>query len=316
MSNHDITCWMASDGVSKWNNKKKCFDIHTCHALIQLAGYIKYKLNDEVVLFRGQKNNYGSIEPSLYRRVINKQPKIIQDSCARSKLVKDLNKIKQVLYDNNFFIKNIDFELSEPIMQHYGFNTRYVDFVDNIWVALAFSVLSYQSGTKTFADNLLYIDNKDYGYLYIVSLGKYIDKHHIITDKNYEIIDLRKSIPSLYLRPHAQHGVLARKIEKKGGLTTMNTDMYNDVVAMARIKKKLIIEWINESKILTSDFLFPSPFFDLGYATMLDFNISNIYKEMIKNHIVNHNNESNMKNIFGSVVRYTSDRGMSDYTFM
>ena len=98
----------------------------------------------------------------------------------------------------------------------------------------------------------MHFDNKGYGYIYVLSAGKKnSDIDNIVkTDKLYEVVDLRKSIPSLYLRPHAQHGILIKKNPIRNRLTTSKTNMYNDIIAKLRIRKTTIIKWINNSKLL------------------------------------------------------------------
>lgn len=79
--------------------------------------------------------------------------------------------------------------------------------------------------------------------IYVLSAGKIININNCInqaiqTDKLYEVADLRKCIPSMYLRPHAQHGILIKKLTRRNRLTTSKTNMYSDIVVKLRVCKK------------------------------------------------------------------------------
>ena len=52
----------------------------------------------------------------------------------------DLKIIIDELDKRHAFLDAVDKYYYEAILQHYGFKTRYIDFVDNIWVALVFFI--------------------------------------------------------------------------------------------------------------------------------------------------------------------------------
>lgn len=153
---------------------------------------------------------------------------------------------------------------------------------------------------------------------YILSAGqKNSDINNIIkTDKLYEVVDLRKSIPSLYLRPHAQHGILIKKIPIRGRATTSQTNMYNDIIAKLRIRKTTIIKWINNLKLLTPEFLFPSTYFDDGYSRLLERNIMELYNDLLLSNKLDYKSLQNVIDEFGCVKRYTYDGTRSDYNYL
>ncbi|MGF0011235.1 hypothetical protein ACQRCJ_11995, partial [Desulfovibrio sp. SGI.102] len=64
---HVIESWSGVDNVSRYNHQTGYIDIYTPHALIQIAGFIKYKMKDDIIVYRGQTRDYGELEPSLYR---------------------------------------------------------------------------------------------------------------------------------------------------------------------------------------------------------------------------------------------------------
>lgn len=306
-----IKLWVGSDNISKYNKEDGYVDIYTPHALIQIAGFIKYKMKDDIIVYRGQTNDYGVLEPSLYR---GKGGCRITDSFSNRK-TNDLNIIIEELARQQAFLKSVDKYYYESILQHYGFKTRYIDFVDNIWVALVFSSLSWLSNRYNKLDELMYFDNKDYGYVYILSAGKIKNGrgNATKTDKLYEIIDLRKYLPSMYLRPHAQHGILIKKCTSKNRLTTLKTNMYDDIVVKLRIRKTTVIKWINNSKLLTPEFLFPSTYFDDGYSRLSERNIVELYDDLLSSNRLDYSSAQNVLNEFGCIKRYTYDGTTSDY---
>lgn len=154
--------------------------------------------------------------------------------------------------------------------------------------------------------------------IYVLSAGKIININNCInqaiqTDKLYEVVDLRKCIPSMYLRPHAQHGILIKKLTRRNRLTTSKTNMYSDIVVKLRVCKKTIIKWINNSKLLTPEFLFPSMYFDDGYARLSERDIIKIYSDLLVLDKINYRFVENVIDEFGCVKRYTYDGTTSDY---
>lgn len=311
---HVIESWSGVDNVSRYNHQTGYIDIYTPHALIQIAGFIKYKMKDDIIVYRGQTRDYGELEPSLYR---NKKGSRLSDMSSKRR-TSDLKIIIDELDKRHAFLDAVDKYYYEAILQHYGFKTRYIDFVDNIWVALVFSSLSWHSNKYNKQDELMHFDNKGYGYIYVLSAGKKnSDIDNIVkTDKLYEVVDLRKSIPSLYLRPHAQHGILIKKNPIRNRLTTSKTNMYNDIIAKLRIRKTTIIKWINNSKLLTPEFLFPSTYFDDGYSRLSERNIMELYNELLSSNKLNYKSLQDVVDGFGCVKRYTYDGTRSDYNHL
>ena len=306
-----IESWTATDNISKFNKKDGCIDVYTPHALIQIAGYIKHIMKENIIIFRGQTKDYDNLKPALYRN--NKSDKTF--SYKISQKTKELLVIIDAIKKYDFFVNGTDEEYFEAILQHYGFKTRYIDFVDNIWVALVFSSLSWRENVISNIDELSYFDDDGYGYIYILCAGKMLEENNCIvnTNKEYEIIDLRKCVPSIYLRPHAQHGILIKKIPQRGRLTTAKVDMHSDIIAKIRISKSTTIRWINNSKLLTPEFLFPSTYFDGGYSQLSSIDIKNIYNELITMKKIPYRSVKDVFSMFGAIKRYTYDGTSSDY---
>lgn len=159
-----IKAWIGSDNISKYNEESGCIDVFTPHALIQIAGFVKYKMKDDIIMYRGQTSDYGVLKPSLYR---GKEGGRISDRSAKRK-TDYLNLIIGELAKQYAFFSSVDKYYYESILQHYGFKTHYIDFVDNTWVALIFSSLAWRCNGYNRFDELMYFDDKGYGDICIV----------------------------------------------------------------------------------------------------------------------------------------------------
>ena len=95
-------------------------------------------------------------------------------------------------------------------------------------------------------------------------------EYGIIETANFVEVDLRKALPSIYLRPHAQHALVVRRrdkgnIEQKAGYY----DMASQVTAILRVRIDRVSNWLGEGTLLTQGNLFPSPSIDQGYNNLL-----------------------------------------------
>ena len=88
--------------------------------------------------------------------------------------------------------------------------------------------------------------------------------------ENAEMLDLRYAIPSLFLRPHAQHGVLLRSFKylPDGGMR-YNSDMSDLVQGIIRFNLLDGLEWLGNGSSLDVSSVFPPPAFDSGYGDLL-----------------------------------------------
>jgi len=212
----------------------------------------------------------------------------------------------------------------EPILQHYGINTRWIDLVDNIWIALWFATHTLykmdriHEGHPIYAKwkpvdddncyrNLKFEDRKA-KHKYIRLFDKICCRHHHTSNQNNQssdimestnkyayillletgmrptsipglfideelqshVVDLRYVCPSVFLRPHNQHGLLLRKI----GKTNDSLENYNFfeqfVVGILRVEIKDALKWLGDGFLLSSEFLFPSPFSDFMYRYLIE----------------------------------------------
>jgi len=86
--------------------------------------------------------------------------------------------------------------------------------------------------------------------------------------KEYITVDLRQALPSVFLRPHAQHGLIVRK-KVTTPCTPESYDMASSVVGIIQIRIDRVKEWIGTGALLTQDNLFPAPAYDYGYDLLL-----------------------------------------------
>ena len=90
----------------------------------------------------------------------------------------------------------------------------------------------------------------------------------IAVNKNFVTVDLRQALPSTFLRPHAQHGLVVKK--RIGKPTNIEDyDMATEVIAIIRVRIDRAASWIGEGFLLSQDNLFPPPAYDFGYDILL-----------------------------------------------
>ena len=150
--------------------------------------------------------------------------------------------------------------------QHYGIKTPFVDLVDNVWVALWFAL--HQAKTKVInSHEYVYFYNNENEYSYILLIAtdatEKSDKSGIYIGSETKLIDLRKALPSYFLRPHAQHAYMIRKNEE------IPEDYSDLVIGIAKIPTSLGLKWLGINDFLTVSSLFPAAYFDSGYAVLL-----------------------------------------------
>lgn len=159
-------------------------------------------------------------------------------------------------------------------MQHYGFRTRWLDIVDNIWSALWFACHEAHVAGKDNKFVSFEASKKEYCYVYMMQFGNAKIKKSpgvTITDKAMKVIDLRTAAPSLYLRPHSQHGLLAVRSDLS---KDDDMDYIDRVVLVLKISTVKVLQWLGSSDLVQTKFMFPSPVFDQGYRILLENNIA------------------------------------------
>ena len=83
-------------------------------------------------------------------------------------------------------------------------------------------------------------------------------------------VDLRKALPSTFLRPHAQHGLVIKKNVSNSSPSAIDFDLSSNVVGIIRIRIDRAKRWIGDGELLTQDNLIPPPGYDPGYDLLLN----------------------------------------------
>lgn len=134
-----------------WHNGKvPVFDVASIHGFNQIVGYVKHiNAGEGTVLYRGQAELYPTLIPSILHgnpsqeKVKEREAdlsgyieRIIQDKPMQSLLHFDENTKRRYFYKQY---------VVESMLQHYGVQTRFQDFVDNHWTALWFALFKCES---------------------------------------------------------------------------------------------------------------------------------------------------------------------------
>lgn len=240
------------------------------HALTQAAGYLKYnraRQKSKGVFFRGQTQLYPGLGPSLLRGVRD------VTAAKRRRLLDDfLNEIDR----DEKALTYVDPSCREALLQHYGIRTTWLDVVDNLWVALWFAC--HHARVAPWPEGYIHFEKRvprsgsagEYCYILLVE-GAFFhpveDQPGRYRDEGSETIDLRVAVPSHYVRPHAQHGVLVRRLSRKSSLPM--ADLWPLLVGVIRVDLADALDWLGSATTLTSHTLFPPAYYDYGYRELL-----------------------------------------------
>ena len=235
------------------------FSVGTIHEFNQLVGYVKYKnAANGTVLYRGQPKDYLALKPSGGRG----------NGCVSNKLISKIAEDKHLQHylglDNSEIIGWEKYQeiMISAVLQHYGANTNCMDFVDNHWCALWFGLYRFDSRTQS------YIKRKDndsslYIYLYLADTNCSSIHGTYIGEDTYTV-DLRKALPSYFLRPASQHGwVVCWKDAEKC------KDYAENVLCVIEVKVGDANSWIGSGLLLTPENFFPDFSTDDGYKVLL-----------------------------------------------
>lgn len=254
--------------------KDGVFLVRDFATFIQLIGKLKYVAaedysHDRRVFFRGQPDWYGKrFSPSAYRQstkvakqgVIDKSVDALVDK-VRAKVL-DMGKLKGPVV--------------EGVLQQYGLKSRWIDAVDNIWIALWFAC--HRCWSSEHGD--LYYERRDARkekckdpYAYILALEVDLNGATSKGNKGYcrgklhEFLDLRRALPSYYIRPHVQHGVLLREIS---GYGNPRMDQSGLIQCVIKIPLDIALSWLGDGVSFAVGSIFPPPHFDTGLQLLLN----------------------------------------------
>lgn len=255
--------WLLDTAQGLW-----VYHVNTPHLFIQATGYLKHvhsRPGLKAVFYRGQENLYGGeLRPSLYRCVTGTR--------GQSRLNEILNNYLQEADAKKKCLRIVSKYAQEPLLQHYGIKTRWIDLVDNVWVALWFACYhAYSTGKK--GEFLHFEQRKNDGaafaYVLLVETDWHQDmgKPGLYTGDTTETIDLRIAAPSVFIRPHVQHAIVTRM---KPSANTYPMNYGSLITGIVRVSLKDALEWLGDGVLLTPHVLFPPPVYDLGYRNLLD----------------------------------------------
>lgn len=257
----------AGDGLSKWLPCEDCFEVHSPSSLIQLAGYAKFVCRaNGPVYFRGQNVNHKKMIPALYRG----SGSLVSFNNRRT----DINAQIRGMVEKEAFMVSTPEYAYEPLMQHYGFNTKWLDLVDNIWTALWFAC--HEAHVTGAAKNYVHFERsrEEFSYIFLFNIGWICKQSRpglFSTKSGYLGIDLRVAVPSLYLRPHAQHGLLVCREKTK---IFEDLDYSDRIVGTLKVKTTEALEWLGSNPLTQVHYMFPPPKYDPGYKLLLSKDIS------------------------------------------
>ena len=276
-------CQYSGSHIFSCGQTVPIYEVSNVHALNQLIGYAKF-INQSYgdVYYRGECKLHDTLLPGLLRGRTS-------TSCS-ARLNK---KIKEIINDD--YLKKqlkLDSEdeassslIVEGLLQHYGIKTRFLDVVDNHWVALWMGLfrnttikqmVTYNHYAEReiplvdFANGKKVSDEEMYQYILLLAIpGKSKRSNNgIYTSNDFYEIDLRQALPSTFLRPHAQHGWVIRK-RSHTAARPADYDMATSVVGIIKIRIDRAKQWIGSGELLSQDNLFPPPAYDNGYDILL-----------------------------------------------
>ena len=117
------------------------YGVSSFHSLTQLIGFGKYMNKDQCnVYLRGQTSLYGGyMSPSALRRKKIPGTDDFEPINYEKRISDYKNRIHESLEQTKSFSK-WDKNTIEPLLQHYGVRTHWIDIVDNVWVGLFYCI--------------------------------------------------------------------------------------------------------------------------------------------------------------------------------
>ena len=267
-------------------NAVPIYEVHTVHALNQMIGHAKF--NNQAygnVYYRGECKLHPTLKPSLFREGKNAERATERISQLIQRFADDPHMQRELK------IVSGDYDTTkckiEGMLQHYGVPTRFIDVVDNHWVALWMG-LNQVEKPKQYNQYYHYTERSiplielakgdplpdELLFQYVLLMAIPFPNNRTFTgiqsSSDYLEVDLRQALPSTFLRPHAQHGlVLRRKVHQPSAGGTDAYDMAHAVIGIIRIRIDKVHKWMGNGALLTQNNLFPPPAYDYGYDLLL-----------------------------------------------
>lgn len=148
----------------------------------------------------------------------------------------------------NYFVR-------EPLLQHYGIEIRWLDLVDNFWIALWFSMHEYKTATYDRVYDFVEQKEPDDSLSYLILMYSDVvdpvdDVHGLFRGEKTELIDLCVAIPSIFLRPHNQHPML---MKPRNANSVEDADLIKCVNLIIAIETRKIRDWIGTGRLLIAE---------------------------------------------------------------
>lgn len=260
------------------------YEVTNMHAFNQIIGYAKF-LNKGFgdVYYRGECKLHDTLLPALLRSGLHPDSRSEKLNTVIRKYISDPKFAKVLGLDtrDTYSAENI----VEGMLQHYGVPTRFVDVVDNHWIALWMGLnkcqrikqmatyYHYQQRTIPYVKLIQkedISDNDMFQYIVLIAVpGDSKRKNNgLFTSDNFVEIDLRQALPSVFLRPHAQHGLVIKRCPKDVCLSK-EYDIADSVIGILKIRIDNALSWIGTGTLLSQENLFPPPAYDNGYDILL-----------------------------------------------
>ena len=280
------------DGVSeRTEGNWRVFSVADPNSLTQLVGWLKFTAESGLVLYRGQQRLHNTMMATGFRdggprmhEQLNREmrehvSKLTGADCScpsgpysfgQAHLCRE--RVQRTTTPSRFVLSSTYRAVVEPLLQHYGLRTRWLDVVDNVWIALWFACHAQESEgryahhlrrsiAREGTDAKAYIVVFDTGPLVSTEIPGYSVGSHT------RVVDLRYCVPSTYLRPHAQHGVLLAPAKIPDGVTPSL-----DAQVPCAIEVPLIdaLDWLGAGVMTSAFALFPPATRDIGYRRLLE----------------------------------------------
>lgn len=132
--------------IGYWHNEKiLVFDVTSVHGFNQIVGYVKHiNANEGTVLYRGQTKLHPTLVPSIMHGSPNEETLRIRETNLSQYVDRIINdeRMKTLLHFGEDTNKRLFYKqhIVESMLQHYGLQTHFQDFVDNHWTALWFGL--------------------------------------------------------------------------------------------------------------------------------------------------------------------------------
>lgn len=230
------------------DTQRKTYDpIRTVDDLMKIREELDQQFPEHLLLFRGQNSDYQIIRSGLARSDVRLQPDVEQGWRVLAGLI---------LGDEGESFSSTPFR--KAVLQHYGLPTHYIDVTSDIEVAAWFASNKYESRNMVWGGNpprrikqASYMKREQgIGFIIVMAIPKHLQQ----SDR---IIDLSHLKP--FVRPQRQKAWL---IYDRQPLLPDPNDFW---VATIRVDCQFM------SLPFTTEYLFPPPLEDPGYARLLNF---------------------------------------------